>query len=409
MDKEQIDELSKTTLASYAQKAIGAIHRPSISGLSKIEKRAAGASKAVDKLSKDEDKPSETNKHGDKFWYNKNGERHREGDEPAIEYASGTKYWYKNGELHRDDDKPAAVLAGGQKSWYKHGELHRDDDKPAVEHSDGTKYWYKNGRRYTPGQANESVEESFDASFITEALDRIAISILESNQEQIDELSKTTLASYAKKAAADAKYHGFNAGYAERDDRGAGIKTDDKAHKRLSGVSKAIDKLSKDEDKPSTVDRRGTKYWRNSDGELHRDGDKPALETAQGDKEWYKKGKLHRDGDKPAIEDSNGSKYWYKNGKVHRDGDKPALELRDGTKEWYKNGRRYTPGQANESVEEFERVDEAMNLKHNGTYSYSEVLRHINSGDYEAMHDVERGRQVELRHHSGKRITVNVE
>ena len=53
-----------------------------------------------------------------------------------------------------------------------------------------------------------------------------------------------------------------------------------------------------------------------------------------GNKFWYKNGKLHRDGDLPAIEWANGEKCWYKNGYRHRDNDLPALELIDGTKEW---------------------------------------------------------------------------
>ena len=40
--------------------------------------------------------------------------------------------WYRNGELHRDDDNPAVVRANGTKYWGKNGKLHRDDDKPAI-------------------------------------------------------------------------------------------------------------------------------------------------------------------------------------------------------------------------------------------------------------------------------------
>ena len=66
------------------------------------------------------------------------GKLHRD-DGPAIEYADGTKRWYKDGKLHRDDG-PAAEYANGTKFWYKDGKLHRDDG-PAVEYANGTKFW----------------------------------------------------------------------------------------------------------------------------------------------------------------------------------------------------------------------------------------------------------------------------
>jgi len=95
------------------------------------------------------DRPAVEYADGSKLWY-KNGKRHRDGDKPAVEYADGTKYWYKNGKIHRDGDKPALVWVNGSKEWYKNGELHRGGDKPAIEYADGTKWWYKNGEEYTP-------------------------------------------------------------------------------------------------------------------------------------------------------------------------------------------------------------------------------------------------------------------
>ena len=50
--------------------------------------------------------------------------------------------------------------------------------------------------------------------------------------------------------------------------------------------------------------------------------------------------KLHRENDKPAIEDADGMKEWYYKGKLHRENDKPAIENADGTKEWWLNGKR---------------------------------------------------------------------
>jgi len=76
-----------------------------------------------------------------------------------------------------------------------------------------------------------------------------------SESEELNELSPKTLGSYVKKAAGDAKSLGYNAGAADwGGDEGpgkhpskkswAGSASDDKAHSRLKGVSRAVDKLT---------------------------------------------------------------------------------------------------------------------------------------------------------------------
>ena len=57
--------------------------------------------------------------------------------------ASGGKKWYKDG-IQRDGDNPAIEWANGDKYWYKECKRHRDGDKPAVEMANGDKYWFKN-------------------------------------------------------------------------------------------------------------------------------------------------------------------------------------------------------------------------------------------------------------------------
>ena len=86
------------------------------------------------------------------------------------------------------------------------------------------------------------------------------------------------------------------------------------------------------------TDEFGDKFYY-SDREmtiLHRE-DGPAIEWADGGKEWLLNGKLHRE-DGPAIEWSCGRKEWYLNGKLHRE-DGPAIEWADGNKTWYLNGQ----------------------------------------------------------------------
>lgn len=85
-----------------------------------------------------------------------------------------------------------------------------------------------------------------------------------------------------------------------------------------------------------TVDEDKNIRWYNNKDEIHRlDG--PAIEYANGDKEWWVKGKLHRlDG--PAVEWAGGTKEWWVDGKRHRlDG--PAVECANGTKVWYVEGK----------------------------------------------------------------------
>ena len=71
-------------------------------------------------------------------------------------------------------------------------------------------------------------------------------------------------------------------------------------------------------------------------GRLHRlDG--PAVEKANGTKEWWVNGIRHRE-DGPAIEYDDGIKHWWVNGKQHRI-DGPAAEFTDGSKEWWVEGK----------------------------------------------------------------------
>ncbi len=62
-----------------------------------------------------------------------------------------------------------------------------------------------------------------------------------------------------------------------------------------------------------TIDEDKTIIWYNEKDQIHRlDG--PAVEWANGYKEWWVKGKLHRlDG--PAVEGTNGYKSWWVKGK----------------------------------------------------------------------------------------------
>ena len=95
-----------------------------------------------------EDGPAIEYADGSKCWY-KNGQRHRT-DGPAIERVDGTKHWYQNNHLHRTDG-PAIERADGTTGWYQNGRLHRTDG-PAIERADGTKEWYIDGKVMTEAE-----------------------------------------------------------------------------------------------------------------------------------------------------------------------------------------------------------------------------------------------------------------
>ena len=85
------------------------------------------------------------------------------------------------------------------------------------------------------------------------------------------------------------------------------------------------------------VYENGGQEWYNINDQLHR-ADGPALECADGSKEWFTNGQRHRlDG--PAVDSADGSKHWYKNGQRHRE-DGPAVEYPNGRKSWYLHGVR---------------------------------------------------------------------
>ena len=73
----------------------------------------------------------EVDKRGTRRYFNTAGVPHRTNG-PAVEYSSGTKFWYQNGQLHRTDG-PAVEWADGSKEWYINYEgLTEDEFNQAV-------------------------------------------------------------------------------------------------------------------------------------------------------------------------------------------------------------------------------------------------------------------------------------
>lgn len=80
-------------------------------------------------------------------------------------------------------------------------------------------------------------------------------------------------------------------------------------------------------------------HYKDSSKIFHREGG-PAIEYANGTKEWYQNGKLHRE-DGHAIEWMDGTKQWWLNGKLHRESG-PAVEWANGDREWWIEGKELT-------------------------------------------------------------------
>ena len=70
--------------------------------------------------------------------------------------------------------------------------------------------------------------------------------------------------------------------------------------------------------------------------------------------------------------DKYGTKLYYKNGELHRDGDKPAAIWPNGTIKYYKNGVRYTKEQV-EKMEEIRTRILNRNVKRYARYWYDQT------------------------------------
>lgn len=85
------------------------------------------------------------------------------------------------------------------------------------------------------------------------------------------------------------------------------------------------------------------RVWKMNDL-LHRENGQPAIEHANGNKEYYENGQRHRAGGLPAVECGNGYKEYFERNLRHREGDKPAIEHPDGYKAYFVRGLRHRVG-----------------------------------------------------------------
>jgi hypothetical protein len=86
----------------------------------------------------------------------------------------------------------------------------------------------------------------------------------------------------------------------------------------------------------------------------------PAIEYADGDREWYINDKRHRIGG-PAVEFGSGHRVWYVNNRLHRT-DGPAVEYADGGREWWIDGVIYNKRDFKKMIKETNKMSLAMRL-----------------------------------------------
>jgi len=291
------------------------------------------------------------NRAGDKCWKNKEGELHRE-DGPAIEYHDGTKIWYRCDKFHREDG-PAVEYPSGRKEWWIDGKLHRLNG-PAIIQPNGDKSWYINGIKLTEQEFIDSTSGDKPSMIVCLSGEKRWIN----EKNEFHRVGGPAIL----RPNGDEEWH----------QNGLLHRTDGPAVKLADGTEKWVQKGKYHRlDGPACRYSNGTKKWY-VNSKLHRT-DGPAIEKIDGTKKWYLNGKelteqefvnktndmsqceADKEGNKfwmnsnyqfhridgPAIEHADGGKEWWINSELHRT-DGPAVVLSDGTKEWWVNGENLT-------------------------------------------------------------------
>ena len=77
------------------------------------------------------------------------------GEIKKVDDFGATRYYNEIGQLHRDGDEPAVIWADGTKAWYQNSQRHRDGGKPAVIYPNGIEEYWVNGVRYHPQESKD--------------------------------------------------------------------------------------------------------------------------------------------------------------------------------------------------------------------------------------------------------------
>ncbi len=243
-------------------------------------------------------------------WYNDDGKIGRD-DEPAIKNRHYT-IWARNGNIHKDGDLPAIEWLNSGKQWWKNGKRHRETGPAVI--WDGQETYWLDGKQLT------KEEWEVERKIVKKEKFAFAGYFLENATIYYQDVEKTIIG---------------------RED-GPAIVSDNTTIYVKDGI------IHRDDNKPAIEVNinylYGRQEWR-KEGKLHREGDLPAIEHVNGSKEWYKDGDLHRDGG-PAIDHIDGTQQWLKHNKFHRE-DGPAYITQNGMEQFWIDGKKLTPFEFN--------------------------------------------------------------
>ena len=88
-------------------------------------------------------------------------------------------------------------------------------------------------------------------------------------------------------------------------------------------------------DEPSFIDETGNKYWENSEGQQHRDGDLPAVIGPDGYYAWCQNNQWHRNNDLPARIWPDGYCQWWVDDKLIKCKNCTKKEVKEYKKPYY--------------------------------------------------------------------------
>ena len=291
---EELDELKKSTLGSYVKKSAddlthiqrditsGGTQDPEYKGLSRMRKnRKAGIARAVTSLTKEEAELDEVSQETLRNYHakaaldlRKKREKLDKGTLTSKDYKQGQnrvtglnraankmeeveldearksdsyQFTHKPGDA--ESEKRLADLKKSVKGTGKRvvlqGRLGKDNPNAHKYSKDAPSAKYKDGKRVNSdvsgksgGHSHQRIQKADAAHHDVYVYDR------NESVEQIDELKKSTLGSYIKKANVDAMKHAQKSGEYNNPDQ---PKHFSKAMDRMRGVKKATDKLTKEE------------------------------------------------------------------------------------------------------------------------------------------------------------------
>ena len=272
----------------------------------------------------------------------------------------------------------------------------------------------------TKAARKAAMKESFDEEFVaslfedfTDEQDFLDFEdLLQCEEfEQLDELSKDTLASYYSKAIGDRHSKDLARDSAKRKgDKDTAKKLGDKIYNRSVGLEKAKTKFFAKED----VDLEESEKFLEEEIEIDEAAKWRSTSVAQKitspDSEDSVSYDYHKE-----VPRSTGmlrSKY-DTSGRYGSLENRPKAEVatsgkRKGmvTKQHIERLKARIKARNEEvDLDEAEILDE---MQHGKEYSHDHVMKKVKSGDWEAVTDIKPGKLVELRHHSGKKVTVKV-